>query len=94
MALHYRGSSVKRLPVVEMNLEAELESKRFSIRYCANAIQNGCYNSKSLQELLHRRGLNMRDEFLVLSKIRDKAAASLVEVDILGRCFKNYIQHK
>jgi len=52
------------------------------------------YNREALKELMHRKGLNLRFEWIVLVKLRLIQAREIVMVDILIRTMRKIINEE
>ena len=51
-------------------------------------------NFASLKELFHRKGVNMRFEWIVYARLRREKAKVLIGADILARCMKRMLAEK
>jgi len=52
------------------------------------------FNSRGLKDLFHKKGLNMRFEWIVYMRLRSPRAKILVGTDILARCIKKTLNDK
>lgn len=52
------------------------------------------YNISALKELLHRKGLNMRFEWIILAKLRVHQCRELVMIDILLRTMRKVVNEE
>jgi hypothetical protein len=52
------------------------------------------YNSQSLKELMHRKGLNMRFLWIVLAKLRVNQYRDMIMIDILIRVMRRIINEE
>ena len=61
-----------------------------SVEQVASVIEqsDNIYNQQSLKELFHRKGLNLRFEWVVLTKLRQNSLRELVMIDILLRVMR------
>jgi len=51
-------------------------------------------NFAGLKELFHRKGVNMRFEWIVYIKVKSQRAKTLIGADILARCLKRMLNDK
>ena len=72
-----------------MNIGKSLES-------IIDQLENSDYiiNFASLRDLFHRKGVNMRFEWVVFAKLKRQRIKILVGADILSRCIKDALDHK
>jgi alpha-tubulin suppressor-like RCC1 family protein len=96
MAAHYRPSSYKRFVISNCQEEDYIEIKKKGIRDTLSILEgtDNITNHSSLKHLLHRKGLNNRDEWIVLSKLRDERSVRLVETDILARAVVKWVWYE
>ena len=61
-----------------------------SLEYVINQLEttDTVMNFEALKELFHKKGLNMRFEWIVYLKVKNKRAKDLLGADILARCLK------
>jgi hypothetical protein len=52
------------------------------------------FNSLSLQDLMHRKGLNRRFNWIILSKLRQNWQRELLMIDILMRVMRKIINEE
>lgn len=67
-----------------------------SLHHVAKVLENTdtVNNLKSLKELMHRKGLNLRFEWLLLTKLRHSQCRELVMAHILMRAMKKIINEE
>ncbi len=67
-----------------------------SIDYIVDQLENtdNIINFASLKELFHRKGINMRLEWIVFIKVKNERARALLAADILARCVKKMFDDK
>lgn len=96
MAVHYRPSSYKRFVISNCQEEEYIDIKKKGIKDTLSILESSdnITNHSSLKQLLHRKGLNTRDEWIILSKLRDDRSVRLVETDILARAVVKWIEYE
>ena len=52
------------------------------------------FNTKVLGELLHRKGLNIRFEWLLLCKLKNNFHRDIVKIDIIVRVMRKVINEE
>jgi len=67
-----------------------------SLEYIIDYLENtdNVINFASLKELFHRKGVNMRLEWIVYVKLKRERVKTLVGADILVRCLKKMLDSK
>jgi hypothetical protein len=67
-----------------------------SLDYVTKIIEqsDNIYNSQSLKELMHRKGLNMRFLWIVLAKLRVNQYRDMIMIDILIRVMRRIINEE
>ena len=67
-----------------------------SVEQVASVIEqsDNIYNQQSLKELFHRKGLNLRFEWVVLTKLRQNSLRELVMIDILLRVMRRIVNEE
>lgn len=85
-----RGGNVKTVKDERILHEYFLSNVSRSVDSIVSHLEttDAIYNFASLKELFHRKGLNMRFEWIVYAKLKRERAKVLVGADILARCIK------
>ena len=85
----------KRPPVFNLKPKRLMEVLRKNLKDCMIILETSedIVNSNSLKELIHRKGLNYRHEWILYSRCRSEKAQVLLECDLLARAVKKVLNH-
>ena len=87
VSFHLNKKNYKRFPVYNLQGSSLIQILRKNIKECLGTLETSedINNTNSLKELLHRKGLNYRHEWIIYSKCRSERAQILLECDLLAR---------
>lgn len=87
VSVQLNKKNYKRFPVFNLHLKKLMDVLRRNIKECMSTLETSedIWNVNSLKELLHRKGLNYRHEWIIYSKCRSEKAQVLLESDLLAR---------
>lgn len=87
VSLQLNKKNYKRFPVYNLQGKKLINILRKNIKECMNTLETSedIWNINSLKELIHRKGLNYRHEWIIYSKCRNEKAMILLECDLLAR---------
>lgn len=96
VSLHLYKKNYKRFPVYNLNGRNLMTMLRRNIRDCMVSLETSedISNVNSLIELMHRKGLNCRHEWIIYSRCRNERAQTLLECNLLSRSIKKLILFK
>jgi alpha-tubulin suppressor-like RCC1 family protein len=95
VSFHLNKKNYKRFPVYNLEGKNLINVLRKNIRDCMGILETSedICNVNSLKELLHRKGLNYRHEWIIYSKCRNEKTQTLVESDLLARAVWKVVCH-
>ena len=85
----------KRPPVFNLKPKQLMLILKKNLKDCMITLETSedIINSNSLKELIHRKGLNYRHEWIIYSRCRNEKAQTLLECDLLSRAVKKVLNH-
>lgn len=96
VSMHLNKKNYKRFPVFNLQGKRLMETLRKNIKDCMGTLETSedITNVNSLKELIHRKGLNYRHEWILYSRCRNERAQTLLESDLLARAVWKVVCHK
>jgi alpha-tubulin suppressor-like RCC1 family protein len=93
--LRLNKKNYKRPPVYNLSPKRLMAVLRKNLKDCMIILETSedIVNVNSLKELLHRKGLNYRHEWILYSRCRNEKAQGLLEADLLARAVKKVLNH-
>ena len=96
VSMHLNKKNYKRFPVYNLQGKELMTTLRKNVRDCLGILETSedICNVNSLKELIHRKGLNYRHEWIIYSRCRSERTQSLLECDLLARAVWKITCHK
>jgi alpha-tubulin suppressor-like RCC1 family protein len=91
VSVQFQGPSYSR--GLQLSRYELTESLNMSVKDCMSVLEHydTVTNHSSLNELIRRKGLSSRHEWLLLSKLRDQRACDLIRTDLLARAVRKLV---